>query len=57
MPKYTVTEVLIGSINRDIEADSEEEAIRIFESIPDNESEIVAALERDEITAELTEED
>ena len=57
MPKYTVTEVVIGSIHKEIEAASEEEAIRIFESIPDNESEIVAGLERDEITAELTEED
>ena len=55
MPKYTVTEVLIGSINRDIEADSEEEAIRIFESMPDDESEIVAGLEREELEVELAE--
>ena len=55
MPKYLVTEVVIGSINREIEADSEEEALMKYDLLPDNESEIVAGLEREEIEVELAE--
>ena len=55
MPKYLVTEVVIGSIQREVIADSEEGAIHAYESMPDNESEIVAGLQREEIKVELAE--
>ena len=54
--KYTVTEVVTGSIQREVYAKSEEDAIRIAEALPDNEPEIIGELEREEISAELSEE-
>lgn len=51
MQTFIVTEIIIGSINRKITAETEEEAIEKYNQIDIDDEEILESLSFDEITA------